>query len=91
MGIAKLSRRVEVCEMTTKRRLSLLRARGLVFSDPRRFYQLTSQGRSALGVGVVSQPWVDVARISAANRHATFRRGAEPLLTMASRLALSCR
>jgi Mn-dependent DtxR family transcriptional regulator len=67
MGIMKLSRRVEACSMTIKRRARLLVERGLVLADPRRFYALTDQGRAAIGTDTPRHaPWLRPEQVSAA-------------------------
>ena len=65
MGVTKLSRRVEVCALTARRRVNILIGNGLVFADPRRFYMLTPAGREALGEAPVVSRWVDPERIKA--------------------------
>ena len=67
MGVMKLSRRIEVCPMTVKRRARLLVERGLVFADPRRFFGITAAGRAALGDTDTPRhaPWFNPAAISA--------------------------
>ena len=49
MGPARLARRCSISEPTAARRARLLAGRRLAFHDPRGFYELTSQGREALG------------------------------------------
>ena len=68
MGVMKLARRVEVCPLTVKRRARLLVERGLVLSDPRRFYGITAAGRAALGDTNPPRhaPWLRPEQISAA-------------------------
>ena len=52
--------------MTAKRRAQLLARHGLVFIDPRRFFELTPAGREALGKSPPPPRWVDPIKISAA-------------------------
>jgi DNA-binding IclR family transcriptional regulator len=67
MGPGRLSRRIQVCEATIKRRCRLLGERGLVNCDPMRFYSITRDGLAALGDAVPRrEPWVKVDAISAA-------------------------
>jgi hypothetical protein len=66
MGPVRLSRRLEVCLQTAKRRVRLLAERGLVIADERRFYSLAPAGREALGAEAQRPPWVRVEAISAA-------------------------
>jgi hypothetical protein len=65
-GVSRLARRVEVCEFTIKRRARLLAARGLLFADSRKFFEITEAGISALGPSTAPNRWVNVERISAA-------------------------
>jgi hypothetical protein len=67
MGPVRLSRRLEVCLLTAKRRVCLLAERGLVIPDIRKFYAITSAGIEALGPEAQPPPrWVRLELISAA-------------------------
>jgi hypothetical protein len=63
-----LSRRIECCPMTIKRRARALGQKGLIYADPRRFFSISPAGLAALGPDAPQrQPWVRVEMISAAN------------------------
>ena len=67
MGPVRLARRLEVCLLTAKRRVSLLAARGLVIADARRFYAITPAGIETLGPDAQPPPrWLRFEAISAA-------------------------
>jgi Mn-dependent DtxR family transcriptional regulator len=66
MGPVRLARRIDSSEPTITRRARLPGQKGLVFYDPRRFYEITKAGREALGDSTPLRPWIDIGRISAA-------------------------
>jgi DNA-binding Lrp family transcriptional regulator len=81
MGTLKLARRVEVCPMTIKRRVRLLVERGLVLSDPRRFFAITDEGRRALGADTSPRPapWVRREAVAASlAKDVVARNGHQP-------------
>ena len=64
---ARLASRCAVSEPTAQRRARLLVQRGLVVSDPRRFFSITQAGREALGDIVPRrEPWLRPEAVSAA-------------------------
>ncbi len=91
MGYAKLSRRLEICQLTAKRRVNLLVRRGLALADLRGFYLLTSAGREALGSDAQPPPcWVKPEAVAAANSKDVLRRLEHPgEMTTAERSRLS--
>jgi DNA-binding transcriptional regulator GbsR (MarR family) len=76
-GIVAIARRVEVCNLTARRRADLLVAQKLAKADERRRYVVTDEGRKALGDSA-PQPWVRMEMVSAANARDVHRRMEHP-------------
>jgi DNA-binding IclR family transcriptional regulator len=66
MGPGRLSRRIQVCEPTIKRRCRLLGEKRLVNCDPQRFYSIARDGLAALGDAIPRrEPWVRPEAVAA--------------------------